>query len=72
MPTALKIQSKLKGFSIRPKGESGDFTVSINFSHQEGPGGLEEIISTLGPINGMDVVLSIELIQNKMFPEERL
>jgi hypothetical protein len=66
-----KIQTKLKGFSIRPKGESGDFVVMINFSHHEGPGGLEEIISTLGPINGMDVILSIELIQNRMFPEEK-
>jgi hypothetical protein len=62
-----KIQTTLKSFSIKPKGETGDFMVGLTFESQEGPGMLEDLIKLLGPLNKQEVIIKIEPVQLRIY-----
>ena len=58
-----KVQSVLKSFYITPKGDSGDFTVKLNFEAHEGPGMLQELLDDIGPLLKKECLIRIEPIQ---------
>lgn len=61
-----KIQTTLKSFSIKPKRDTGDFTVQITFSDHEGPGMIDSILSALAPHINQQVTLCIEPVQMRI------